>query len=116
MKEHPKRDDIGSTLGLDDESGRRRAVWRWTAAVVVVSLLGGLATWYLSAGRDNGEAGYVTAPLVRRDLVVNVTATGTLQPTNEVEVSSDLSGMIEQVFVDNNEEVEEGEVLATLDR
>lgn len=109
------QDDVGATLGLDESSSRRRLLWRWAIIVATVFLLAGLAMWYLSGGTGDRKTSYVTAQVVRRDLVVTVTATGTLEPTNEVEVSSELSGMIERVFVDNNDEVEEGEVLASLD-
>ncbi|MCI5146293.1 MAG: biotin/lipoyl-binding protein, partial [Candidatus Electrothrix sp. AR3] len=49
------------------------------------------------------------------DLIVTVTATGTLQPTNEVDVGSELSGNIEAVMVDFNDQVTVGQVLARLD-
>src|SRR3972149_3528266 len=44
-----------------------------------------------------------------------VTATGTLEPTNEVEISSELSGIIRSVLVDYNDEVKKGQALAQLD-
>ncbi|MFD1809653.1 efflux RND transporter periplasmic adaptor subunit [Gemmobacter lanyuensis] len=44
-----------------------------------------------------------------------VTATGTVQPTTEVEVSSELSGTLAEVAVDYNDRVEVGQMLARLD-
>ena len=44
-----------------------------------------------------------------------VTATGSVQPTNVVEVSSELSGLIRQVLVDFNDQVSKGQPLAKLD-
>ena len=58
---------------------------------------------------------YTTAEVTRGDLTVIVTATGTLQPTNTVEVGSELSGIIKSVEVDFNDRVEVGQVLARLD-
>ena len=58
---------------------------------------------------------YVTQPVTRGDLVVIVTATGSVQPTNKVDVSSELSGTVRKVFVDYNSEVKAGDVLAELD-
>jgi len=46
---------------------------------------------------------------------VTVTATGTVQPTNEVEVSSELSGIVREVLVDYNSSVTTGQTLAVLD-
>ncbi|MBP8901588.1 MAG: efflux RND transporter periplasmic adaptor subunit, partial [Thiobacillaceae bacterium] len=48
-------------------------------------------------------------------LVVKVSATGNLQPTNTVDVGSELSGIVDKVHVDDNDEVRKGQVLAQLD-
>ena len=58
---------------------------------------------------------YKTQEVQRGDLTVIVTATGTLQPTNEVDVSSELSGIIKTVEVDYNSKVKVGQLLARLD-
>jgi HlyD family secretion protein len=58
---------------------------------------------------------YVTEAVTRGDLAVRVSATGKLQPTNTVEVGSELSGLIEVVFVDENQTVKKGQALARLD-
>lgn len=46
---------------------------------------------------------------------MKVSATGNLQPTNTVDVGSELSGIVDKVFVDDNDEVKQGQVLARLD-
>lgn len=58
---------------------------------------------------------YVTEPASRGNLVVAVSANGTLVPTNKVDVGSELSGTVARVFVDVNETVKKGQVLAALD-
>lgn len=58
---------------------------------------------------------YRTEPAVVGTLVVTVSATGNLQPTIQVEVGSELSGIVDQVFVDVNDQVKQGQVLARLD-
>ena len=60
-------------------------------------------------------AGYATETVRRDNLRVTVSATGNLQPTNEVQVGSEQSGLITQVFVDNNDRVTAGQPLARLD-
>jgi HlyD family secretion protein len=60
-------------------------------------------------------AGYATETARRDNLRVTVSATGNLQPTNEVQVGSEQSGLITQVFVDNNDRVTAGQPLARLD-
>src|SRR6185503_1929670 len=59
--------------------------------------------------------GYATETARRGNLQVTVTATGNLQPTNEVQVGSEQSGLVTQVFVDNNDRVTQGQPLARLD-
>jgi HlyD family secretion protein len=68
--------------------------------------------------RNCGGAGnfrYETQPAQRGALVVHVTATGTLQPINQVDVGSELSGLVRDVFVDFNDVVRKGQEIARLD-
>jgi HlyD family secretion protein len=58
---------------------------------------------------------YKTEPAAMGRLVVKVSATGNLQPTNKVEVGSELSGIVVEVMVDDNDRVQKGQVLARLD-
>lgn len=95
---------------------RPRQQWRlWAIAGLVVLALGGAAFWCLGGGNMAGEVSYITAPVSRGDLTVSVTATGTLQPTTRVDVSSELAGTLATVEVDFNDTVAVGQVLARLD-
>ena len=51
----------------------------------------------------------------KRDLAYEVTASGTINPINTVTVGTQVSGIVEKVLVDYNDDVKEGEVLALLD-
>ncbi len=64
---------------------------------------------------NSNSVQYKTQEAVRGNLTVIVTATGTLQPTNKVDVGSELSGIIKTVEVDHNGRVKVGQVLARLD-
>ena len=100
---------------LDSErlavAARRR---RLAVAAIAASLLL-VATWWLTSGNGDDETTYLTAPVTRGRLVVTVNATGTLQPTNQVDVGSELSGILDSVEVDFNDRVTKGQVLARLD-
>lgn len=75
------------------------------------------ATGYWLYGRD-GETSVVrfrTQSITAGKLVVRISATGNLQPTNQVDVGSELSGVIQEVFVDDNDRVKRGQVLARLE-
>jgi HlyD family secretion protein len=93
--------------------GRRRP-WLWAGGLALVVAAGLGLAWLLQPERGNGP-GYVTTPLMRGDLTVTVAATGTLQPTTQVDVSSELAGTLQSAEVDYNDTVTVGQVMARLD-
>jgi HlyD family secretion protein len=108
-------DDIAKILGA--ERGERR-LWRygrWLVLLAVIGVLAVLGAMLLRSGSRASGPQYVTEEVRRGDLVVTVSATGKLQPTNQVDVGSELSGTIQEVFVDDNDRVAKGQVLARLD-
>ena len=107
-------DAVARRLGLDRTAPRRRRPLRWLVAVVLVLAAG----WALLAalGEEDAAARYETQEVRRGDLSLLVTATGNLQPTNQVDVGIEVSGTIATVEVDYNDEVDVGQVLARLDR
>jgi HlyD family secretion protein len=108
-------DDIAKILGSERGAGRFRRYWRWLAAAIGLGLLVGLGYFLLRSGSDSAAPQYATEEVRRGDLVVTVSATGKLQPTNQVDVGSELSGTLQEVFVDDNHRVTKGQVLARLD-
>jgi HlyD family secretion protein len=82
------------------------------AALVVGALAGGL---YLYRHQAAKPAQFATTPVRRGDLAVVVTVTGNLAPVNQVDVGCELSGTVEQLYVDENDTVRKGQVLAVLD-
>jgi HlyD family secretion protein len=107
--------EIEDVLGVDGASGARRRRWRYVVGGIVVLVV--LAVGYLLlAGGSNGDGiRYLTTKAVRGDLTVTVTATGTIQPINTVDVSSELSGIVRKVNVEANDQVKAGQPLAELD-
>ncbi|MCF8476816.1 MAG: efflux RND transporter periplasmic adaptor subunit [Pseudolabrys sp.] len=102
---------LGSASGAAAPGiGRRKLMFAVAAAagLLLVSLF-----WLFGGGSSSVR--YVTEPATRGSLTVIVTATGSVQPTNQVDVSSELSGTIRKVLVDYNSPVKAGQVLATLD-
>ncbi|MGO4914757.1 efflux RND transporter periplasmic adaptor subunit [Pseudogemmobacter sp. W21_MBD1_M6] len=85
-------------------------------AAVLALVVASLAGWYLMTRTDSGGAArYTTQVLQRGTLTTTVTAVGTVEPTSKVEVSSELSGTIRTVEVNDNDQVTRGQVLARLD-
>jgi HlyD family secretion protein len=104
--------DIAQVLGQAHHGGGRRRAVKW---IVVLAVLG-LAAWVAMSLFSSSPAQYTyqTADAKRGDLTVSVTATGTLQPVNQVDVGTEISGTVESVDVDFNDRVKRGQVLATL--
>jgi HlyD family secretion protein len=106
--------DVAKTLGLD----RPRSKMRGTRIILLLLTLAGVTVWaalpYLKQG-NTGMPAYETKPATRSDLVVTVSATGTLEPIKEVEVGIEVSGTVKKVEVDYNDRVEVGQVLAEID-
>ncbi|HEY3814499.1 MAG TPA: efflux RND transporter periplasmic adaptor subunit [Caulobacteraceae bacterium] len=84
--------------------------WVWIGAALLVVLL-----LVARCFAPHKPAGYATAPITRGDLTVTVSATGNLAPTNQVNVGSQVSGLIHDVYVHNNDRVTKGQPLAQLD-
>ncbi len=85
--------------------------------IFILILLGAGAYYYFVMNQSQKEkiATYNTKKVTRGDLSVIVSATGTLNPTNSVEIGVEVSGTIKEIYVDFNDEVEVGQLLATLD-
>lgn len=111
----PRPAEIEAILGLDAKSRRKR--WRRRALwlLVLLALAAAGAAWYLKRHAAGPDLVYDTAPAQRQTLVVKVQATGNIQPTTEVEVSSERSGVIRTVNVKANSLVKKGDMLAELD-
>ncbi|MBT8476461.1 MAG: efflux RND transporter periplasmic adaptor subunit [Alphaproteobacteria bacterium] len=105
-------DDVARTLGLN--AGGRHKFRRWVLGAAAVLAVAVMAYWAFGPNAET-PIQYETTKVARADLTITVSATGTVEPTNLVEISSELSGTLEAVNVDFNDVVEEGTVLATLD-
>ncbi len=106
---------ISKTLGLDDPSGKHKFIkkhWLWWLVVGIVLLI--MIVLVVQNQRPT-QVQYQTEPVRRGDLVVTVSATGTLAPVKEVEVGIEVSGTIKTVLVDYNDRVTVGQILAILD-
>lgn len=103
---------------LDDFLGTPAQPWwrRWLKWIIigVVVLVAVLALSRFFFGGATATQ-YSTEEAARGNLTVTVSATGKLAPTNQVQVGSELSGLVETVTVDVNDRVIKGQPLAVLD-
>jgi HlyD family secretion protein len=113
--ETKKKDELAAVLATHGRRGRAGRLVKWVGVpAVLLVTLGATAAALRSDSRSQGTT-YTTEPVTRGDLQVVVSATGNLQPTNSVNVGSELSGLVEDVLVEENDYVKRGQVLARLD-
>ena len=110
MTATPTPPDIHDTLGLTPR-GRRRRIGRWLfAALIIVALVGvGLR---MRAAPAQAVSPYKTETVQKGALTVSVTATGELKPVTQVNIGTEISGVVESVDVDFNSTVTVGQTLA----
>lgn len=93
------------------DSPRRRFL---SIAAGVVLALAALAVYLLTRGPDASP--YRAAQVMRASIVKEIRVTGQVELTDQVEVPSPIEGQLVEVLVEPGDEVEEGEILARLDR
>ena len=97
---------------MANNNGSRKLKWSLILIGGVVVLGGGV--WYF-VRKDNSDAQYETAPVTRGNLVQVVTATGQLDPVVNVQVGSQISGIIKKLYVDYNSVVKSNQLVAEID-
>ncbi|KMN23575.1 efflux RND transporter periplasmic adaptor subunit [Pseudomonas helleri] len=91
---------------------RPRQTRRALFVALFLMLVAALAAWsFLTTGRD----AYDTVPITRGDIESSVTALGTLQPRQYVDVGAQASGQIRTIHVEVGDEVKEGQLLVEID-
>jgi len=114
MTDHRLENDITTTLGIDGSNVSRGRWLKWLLGLtIVLSVLGVFLLWQASDSTNGVQ--YKTQEARQGGLIITVSATGNLEPTNQVDVGSELSGIIDNVLVDYNDRVEAGQILAELD-
>jgi HlyD family secretion protein len=115
MKKKITKSDVAKTLEVGSAHGMSRQIKLYLLLVFAVVIIVVAAIVVIKTKSASTATQFKTEQCSLGDLTVTVTATGTLQPTNTVEVGSELSGTIKNVNVDYNSRVKVGQVLATID-
>jgi len=106
--------EVAKTLGVSRKRAFVSRLFKFLFWCLVLAALGGGAYFWLN--RDTtASVTYETQPVEKGNLVVTVSATGTLEPIKTVEVGIEVSGTVKTVEVDYNDRVEVGQVLAEID-
>jgi HlyD family secretion protein len=89
--------------------------------IIALILIGVFFFWWFTIGTERDKAAVVSTSRLdlitveRGNLTESIRATGRLSPVREIQVGSQLSGMIVELFVDFNSEVQAGDLIAKLD-
>ena len=94
---------------------KRKSGWgKWVTLLVLAGAVAAGVAWYSKRPKEDAPD-YKTATVTRGDITQIVTANGQLSPVKNVQVGSQISGIINEIKVDFNSRVKEGEVIAQID-
>lgn len=86
----------------------------WIAVIVIVVIA--VAAWGLSGGKKEEEINFKEEAVKTETLQNSVTATGTIEAVTSVTVGTQVSGIVNKLYVDYNSQVKKGQVIAELDK
>lgn len=88
------------------------------ATLLAVAVIAIIAIGYLllAGGEKKQKVTFATAKVERNNISESITATGTIEPVTEVEVGTQVSGIIDRIYVDYNSVVTKGQLIAEMDR
>ena len=86
----------------------------WIAMIVVVILA--IVAWLLSGGKEKEEINFKQEKVGTHTLQNSITATGTIEAVTSVTVGTQVSGIVNKLYVDYNSVVKRGQVIAELDK
>ena len=83
---------------------------------VSLAILAGGGVWLFGGSTAKHKVTYATATVSKGEISESVTATGTIEPVTVVEVGTQVSGIIDKIYVDYNSVVTKGQLIAEMDR
>jgi HlyD family secretion protein len=111
---------IGSLPNLKLETRNQKLFfmnkfWKITLIVLAV-LIVAAGAWFLFSPKPPKPPVYDATPVTRGSLQNSVTATGTVEPVTQVEVGTQVSGIVSHLYADYNSVVKKGQLIAELDK
>lgn len=97
------------------EVRRKQRRTKWIVTLVVLIALAGGGWAYVQRHKQERAPAWQTAVVTRGEIIQSITASGTLNPVTNVQVGSQISGIIQKLYVDFNSPVKAGQVVAELD-
>lgn len=85
-------------------------------AAVIILIIIGIAVWAITGRSGKQTVSFNTVRVEKGDISNFVTATGTVEPMTEVEVGTQVSGIIDKLYADYNSVVKQGQLIAEMDK
>lgn len=86
------------------------------AGVIAVAVIAGGGYWLFGGAKKKNLITFSTTQVKKSDISTSITATGNIEPVTEVEVGTQVSGIIDKIYVDYNSVVKEGQLIAEMDK
>lgn len=90
---------------------KKHSLWKWILLGTVVTGVG----FGLYGCNQENKITYITAPLTKGNIIQKITASGIINPISTVNIGTQVSGTISEIFVDYNSLVKKGQLLAQID-
>lgn len=103
--------DIQKEIKTDKDMNKKKLI---IGIVGVLVVAGGI--WFFTDKTSKGGIRLETAKVGRSSISNTVTATGTVEPVTEVEVGTQVSGIIDKLYADYNDVVKAGQLIAEMDK
>ena len=84
--------------------------------VIAIIVIAGIIVWIAGGSAPKRKISYITVPVSKGDISNSVTATGTIEPVTEVQVGTQVSGIIDKLYADYNSIVTKGQLIAEMDK
>ena len=91
---------------------KKTIIWIAVATIAVL----GIGYWAFSGDSSAAKVNFIKGKVTRGDVSSFITATGNIEPVTEVEVGTQVSGIIDKIYVDYNSEVKKGQLIAEMDK
>jgi HlyD family secretion protein len=85
-------------------------------SVIAIIVLAAVIAWFSAGKKQKQTISFNMAKVEKGDISSSVTATGTVEPVTEVEVGTQVSGIIDKIYVDYNSIVKQGQLIAEMDK
>ena len=87
-------------------------IWYAVGIIVIIAVV----AWLWPSNKKKEEVSFVTEKVAPANIQNSITATGTIEPVTSVTVGTQVSGIIDKIYVDYNSEVKKGDIIAELDK